>query len=476
MADHRGKTGATGGFLIQSKRALLVCLVGLAGYVVWTFLTESERVPPPSGWWEDYVATNATPENRWKIRGQDYPVIVLPFEADRPPLSPMGDPEVFFDLSRDGFSEMTGWIAEGSALLVQRNDNASSLLDGSILAGNAGGTRGVASDLARHDTDGNGVIDAADAGYGDLGLWLDAEPFGKPETSEFRSLNQARIRSISLSPTGLDETQQGHKLRSSLSVVWNSGRETNAYEVLFKTNQQRLVSQMPSDLVLTTEMQEVPETLGLGMIPHSSLKLAGDPELLPQAKSLVTLLANQDVAGFEAAFEPYLWNIADVTDIASDTCGPGIDARRFAVLLKASAQFEPGIFSAQEGCPWPRPEVIDNYLLQYDRILARQAGQFLAQAVRAEGHPLAALAPMFDPSSHRLLSVDAFTDLTSEMTNIVQQGRIGAKEAAHILFMGGAMAFSSNGEIVRLATTAFRKTGLNWANFRISLHLALRSG
>jgi hypothetical protein len=118
-------------------------------------------------------------------------------------LSGLNDP-VAFDINATGKAKTISWTARGSDeafLALDRNANGR-IDDGSELFGNAtlltqGGRAQNGFDaLAQYDTNGDGVIDAADAIWSALFLWVDANHNGVSEPSELRPISGSTITAI----------------------------------------------------------------------------------------------------------------------------------------------------------------------------------------------------------------------------------------------------------------------------------------
>lgn len=111
---------------------------------------------------------------------------------------------VAFDLDADGVRERLTWTAAGTAqafLALDLNENGT-IDDGRELFGtytrlNSGGNaaNGFVA-LAELDDDGGGIVDANDAAWSRLLLWVDANHDGVSQPEELRSIAESRIRSV----------------------------------------------------------------------------------------------------------------------------------------------------------------------------------------------------------------------------------------------------------------------------------------
>jgi len=110
---------------------------------------------------------------------------------------------VNFDLNNDGKIDRTGWVAGGDALLVRDlngdgiiNNGGELFGEGTVLANGSKAKDGYQA-LSALDSNHDGVIDAKDAAFGSLKLWVD-NGNGITDQGEMKSLADAGITSISL--------------------------------------------------------------------------------------------------------------------------------------------------------------------------------------------------------------------------------------------------------------------------------------
>jgi hypothetical protein len=117
---------------------------------------------------------------------------------------------VNFDLLGTGDVHKVGWVAGGDGLLVMdRNhdgviNNGSELFGmGTILASGKRAHDGYAA-MAEQDSNHDGKLDAKDAHWKELKVWVDGNHDGKTDAGELKSLDELGIASI-----GLNATQDG---------------------------------------------------------------------------------------------------------------------------------------------------------------------------------------------------------------------------------------------------------------------------
>lgn len=81
----------------------------------------------------------------------------------------IGEGKVAFDLNADGQTEQIPFFADGTGFLAFDANGDGKVNDGSELFGPQTG-QGF-TELAQHDSDGNGWVDSADTGFAQLGIW-----------------------------------------------------------------------------------------------------------------------------------------------------------------------------------------------------------------------------------------------------------------------------------------------------------------
>jgi hypothetical protein len=107
---------------------------------------------------------------------------------------------VIFDITGDGSKEVVSWVAPSDGFLAYDKNGNGIIDNGKELFGDQNGARNGFEELAKYDTDSNGLIDHNDLVFNSLSVWQDHNRDGVTDEGELRSMDEAGIRAIGLSP------------------------------------------------------------------------------------------------------------------------------------------------------------------------------------------------------------------------------------------------------------------------------------
>ena len=125
---------------------------------------------------------------------------------------------VYFDLTGEGVQSSVGWVAPNDGFLTLDRNGDGLINDGTELfgdatpayeAGTTTPTTGKTADgfeaLAQEDTNGDGVVNSADANFANLRVWQDANQDGISQAGELKTLSDLGIESFNV--TSINHSQ-----------------------------------------------------------------------------------------------------------------------------------------------------------------------------------------------------------------------------------------------------------------------------
>jgi hypothetical protein len=149
---------------------------------------------------------------------------------------------VSFDINNDGKVDQTAWVARGDGLLVRDINGDGQINNGSELFGSATvlGNGKTAADgyaaMSALDTNHDGVLDAKDAAFGQLGVWVDNNGNGITDAGELKTLTDLGINSLSLNATKSDQSNNGNLIGLMGSYTTTDGKTHTMGDVWFQTD------------------------------------------------------------------------------------------------------------------------------------------------------------------------------------------------------------------------------------------------
>ncbi|WP_374639290.1 cadherin-like domain-containing protein [Hydrogenophaga sp.] len=171
----------------------------------------------------------------WRSGGGGCFPVVVDTGADGLDLVRPDESNLFADINGDGWREQMGWVASSDALLAYDAD-----ADGQItqreeisFVGYQPGARTDLEGLAAFDTNGDGVLSAADEQWQRFGLLQDANGNGVQDEGEFQSLQSLGATELALTRQGQAELNNGNVVFGTTTLRYEDGREQTAGDVMF---------------------------------------------------------------------------------------------------------------------------------------------------------------------------------------------------------------------------------------------------
>ncbi|GGK25134.1 calcium-binding protein [Salinarimonas ramus] len=346
--------------------------------------------------------------------------LVLDLDEDGIDLVTLDESSAYFDLDVDGFAEKTAWIAADDAFLAYDRNGNGVIDDRSELFG--GETEDGFTALAREDSNGDGIIDAADPVFASLLLWRDADGDGVTDPGELQSLADAGIVSIDLDAAFIDRWIGGNWFSHESTYTLVDGTSASVVDVWFENDQLLTLYTGGGASTLDPAAARLPDLAGYGTVPDLSIALSQQPALAQAIRDLVLSASSSTVEqmrdGFEAVF--LAWTGADGAD--PDGRGFFIDGRHLAALEALHGRS----YIAFDGTTTPGNRAGSMLEAYYDEVMQGMFARFMAQVpyshalLLLEGGASAELALDLPFASVRYLDYDVRSDsLTADYGSIV---------------------------------------------------------
>jgi hypothetical protein len=136
--------------------------------------------------------------------GYYYPPVILDLNGDGTHYTSLVDSKVAFDVNFDGLTDRMAWAGNDDGVLVWDKDHNHQITDASEFGFQTlkAGAQTDLEGLQALDTNGNGLLDAADDKFAEFALWQDVNGNGVTDEGEFKTLTQLGIASINLHSDG----------------------------------------------------------------------------------------------------------------------------------------------------------------------------------------------------------------------------------------------------------------------------------
>jgi hypothetical protein len=216
---------------------------------------------------------------------------------------------VEFDLFASGQKVHTGWVGSGDGLLVMDRNHDGLINDGNELFGTATtladgkkAANGYVA-LAALDTNGDGLMTRADAGFADLRIWVDGNSDGVSQTGEVRTLDSFGVAKLDLAATISWENNNGNFEGLVSSYETTDGARHAMADVWFVANKNEYANIAPVVTALNDDLSFKVGGLvdAIGAFNESASTMV-NPVTMPGIDSLPPAgVASVTVAGVAAA-------------------------------------------------------------------------------------------------------------------------------------------------------------------------------
>lgn len=146
------------------------------------------------------------------------------------------DAGVMFDMTNDGIADKTTWVKGTDGLLALDLNGDGVINNQNELFGDSKTARDGFADLAQHDSNGDGKIDANDQVYSKLLVWQDLNQDGISQANELHTLKDLGIASINLGSTEVNQKAADGVVWLQGSFTYEDGRTGNISDALFNVD------------------------------------------------------------------------------------------------------------------------------------------------------------------------------------------------------------------------------------------------
>jgi hypothetical protein len=346
---------------------------------------------------QDFFNKYLSPTMLWSLLPGFHDPLVLNFQGHGPQLTSVSDSHVSFDFNGSGQSIPTGWISSNEGILLL--DNGSGNISQEMLGAQSG--NGFA-DLRALDSNGDGVIDANDAAFSSLKVWIDANSNGQVDPGEIVSLSDLGITSISLATNPDGSNINGNIVVAGSTFSTSGGSSGTISEVEFGTNTEHQRYVAPADFEYASQALLLPQLAGYGNLTDLQVAMTLDPSLLTSVQALVEDAGTMTGTEFDAAFQNVVLEWAGVSGVAQDAYGTNVNGRHLA-LIGALYGIDISTLGDPNALAGPKLETLYRSLI--DQLEVRFVGQISESEVAlgitpAASDPFSVLASiLFDFSS-----------------------------------------------------------------------------
>ncbi|HJS85963.1 MAG TPA: calcium-binding protein [Acetobacteraceae bacterium] len=183
----------------------------------------------------------------------------------------------YFDLTGSGFATKTGWIGSGTGLLCLDRNGDGQINSGLELFGTAGGATDGFAALGALDSNGDGVIDANDAPFSQLRVWVNPEGDGVVHSGELLTLAQLGIASIDLNATTSTQVINGNAVNLVSTYTLTNGTQRTIGDAWFTTSP--TYTRPDTTPALSSDVTSLPELQGYGTMTDLRSAMMADPAL-----------------------------------------------------------------------------------------------------------------------------------------------------------------------------------------------------
>lgn len=237
--------------------------------------------------------------------------LVLDLDGDGLELTGASVYSPFFDYDGDGYAERGGWVSGDDGFLVLDANADGEVNDIGEMFGGPG--QSGFAELAAHDLNADGVIDASDAVFSQLTVWRDVNGNRVVDAGEMVSLTELGITAIGVGGTASTATVNGNAVLATGSFTRADNSTGVIGDVGFTVDQQQ--TRWLGDVTISPSAAALPELRGYGTLTDLRVAMTLAPSMQAVATSVLPQLDTLDLAAMRAAVLPLFTAWADASPI-----------------------------------------------------------------------------------------------------------------------------------------------------------------
>lgn len=335
--------------------------------------------------------------------------IVLDLDGNGIELTSREDSNVYFDMDGDGIRELTGWVSPTDGLLAIDGNSNGQIDNINELIGDLG--QSGFGELITYDLNSDSIINASDAVWSQLRVWVDANSDGRTDAGELRTLASLNIRSIDLNYTAVNFTAEGNLIHEQSVFEYTNGTTGLAADIWFDVS--NVATDSAVALTGNATIDDLPDIRGRGDVGSLRSVMLTDGALT----TLVSGFVAQNVSNLGNArpqIEQILYRWAGVQSVDPASRGGLFDGRKLAALESFL-----GTEFLVQGEANPNAQAVGSLTAAWnglvDGILARMLmGGPLGDAL--------AESAIYEPEIDRLLTVETPEELFESLGNAAPTG------------------------------------------------------
>lgn len=244
---------------------------------------------------------------------QTYSPLIIDMNGNGIEVSDVNTHPVYWDVNNDGMKEASAWVGPNDALLVM-DRNGNGIIDNHSELFGTNSVNGFTA-LSQLDSNHDGIIDANDAQFANLKIWIDANQDGISQANELQTLTEAGITSINLNYSTTYYQVNGNIIDSTSTVTMSDNSTKTIADAWFNVN---MMNTLDDDLsTLKPEVFFLPELRGFGTVKDLSMQMSLDDTLLTKVATLSNMTLSQVLEAnqnFDSLFKDMLYEWGGKTE------------------------------------------------------------------------------------------------------------------------------------------------------------------